>query len=170
MDGFELWFIELLKRVRHHLCEGFLLGARGEHGKRSWQAERGKHQIFGFLQILEQQAAKFVNALCHQKRRWQVFAIIVGHHIFHLRFWYLGTIFSSMYWAGMKYLWEQCFISDFLNVHKQISTMLLQIDQCQENDEDSVQCSSHWKELELWCFNLMQKGIKLLKSRRYIAL
>ena len=76
---------------------------------------------------------------------------------------------SSAACIGLEWnIYERNVLSKSFN--EKDSSMLLQIDQCQENDEDSVQCSSHWKELELWCFNLMQKGIKLLKSRRYIAL
>ena len=54
-----------LNTAMRHLCERVFLGARGEHGKRGCQAERGKHQIFGNLQILEQLRAKFVDTLNH---------------------------------------------------------------------------------------------------------
>ena len=54
-----------LNTAMRHLCERVFLGARGEHGKRGCQAEGGKHQIFGNLQILEQLTAKFVDTLNH---------------------------------------------------------------------------------------------------------
>ena len=74
---------------RDYLFVGVPLGTRGEHSKSSWQAERRKHQVGRFLQILEQLPAKFVHTLGHQKRRWQfVCVIIVGHNFCHL-----GTIF-----------------------------------------------------------------------------
>ena len=88
-----VWVFESIPR--DHLFESVPLGTRGEHSESSWQAERRKHQVGRFLQILEQLPAKFVHTLCHQQRRWQcVCIIIVGHHFCHLlRSWNLGTIF-----------------------------------------------------------------------------
>ena len=95
----------------------------------------------------------------HILQLWHVFVIIVGHHIFHLWLWYLGTIFSSMYLAVIKYLlWNEWFLElapkDSSNITSDWSM----------SGEWRGECSRQWPLgwTEALLFQFVAEGIKLL--------
>ena len=113
------------------------------------------HFSWGKIWFLEFCPCKWFDIL----QLWHVFVIIVGHHICHLWFWYLGTIFSSMYLAVIKYLlWNEWFLElapkDSSNITSDWSM----------SGEWRGECSRQWPLgwTEALLFQFVAEGIKLL--------